>query len=202
MAATPLIISFGAAHKTLIAESLYKLYETLHNMETYDTVQSTLEELDVQVTLQVIEAVVKEIPDTSSEAVAICIKNIESCIKKIETILAGINKQVSYHNTKWFSSWRPLQLDLDLAQLKKQKTVLDQRVDLLMKVLAIHKVSAEESVKQIHLDVTETKATASPSSVKATTSSLSITQIVHSSTASDQADNAKKSDAVSEFTMI
>ena len=45
MAPTPLIISFGAAHKALIAESVYKLYETMHNMETYDTVQSALEEV-------------------------------------------------------------------------------------------------------------------------------------------------------------
>jgi len=108
-------------------------------MENPAAVQSTLDELDLQVVLEIIEALVKEIPENSSEAVSLCIKNIERCITKIHTLLQEINKEITYHKTKWFSSWRSLHVDNSLNQLRRQKGVLDHRIDLLMKVMAIHK---------------------------------------------------------------
>lgn len=101
--------------------------------------------------LNVLEALAKEIPEGIPESVSICMKNIEKSVDKIEVgrgtsldnilqqLLTEINNAKAEHNAKWFSSWRSLDLTPKLDELRKQKGILDKRVDLLMKVLTIHK---------------------------------------------------------------
>jgi hypothetical protein len=98
-------------------------------------------QLDIEVVLSVVEALVREIPDeeANSEATSLCIKNIERVIVKIQEQLLEIHSETAYHKTKYFNGYRTLNLEKNLVQLRAQKKILDQRIDLLMKVLAVHK---------------------------------------------------------------
>jgi len=126
-------------YQGFVSRAVYNLYDTLGSSIQHPIVRSILEELDIAVHLEVVEALIKEIPENSSEAVKICLKNIEQVLNKIQELLVNINTETAYHNTKWFAHWRTCNLDNQLNALKKQKGILDQRVDLLTKVLAVHK---------------------------------------------------------------
>jgi len=126
-------------YQGFVSRAVYNLYDTLGQSIQHPVIRSVLEELDIAVHLEVIEALIKEIPNNSSEAVKICLKNIEQVLNKIQELIININNETAYHNTKWFAHWRTCNLDGQLDALKKQKSILDQRIDLLTKVLAVHK---------------------------------------------------------------
>jgi hypothetical protein len=49
------------------------------------------------------------------------------CIK-ISNSLDEINNKISYHNTKWFCSWRSLDLNSEIDILKNNTTILNNRI--------------------------------------------------------------------------
>ncbi len=81
---------------------------------------------------------VKELPDSTSEAVSKCIKSVEDCVLKIETILQEINQIILQHQEKWFAYYRTPDHDTTSKKLRAQKSILTQRIDLLIKVMAIN----------------------------------------------------------------
>jgi len=122
--------------QSLISRAVYNLYDTLGN-SVHPVVKNVLEELDIAAHLEVVEVMVKEIPENTTESVKICMKNIEKVLNNIQQLLVDINNETAYHNTKWFAHWRTCNLEDKLEALKKYKAILDQRIDLLTKVLAV-----------------------------------------------------------------
>jgi hypothetical protein len=95
--------------------------------------------LDIESTLEIISAVVKELPDSSSEAVSKCIKSVEDCVNKIEDILKAFHTIMLDHQQKWLASYRTPSVEENINKLRLQKQILSQRIDLLIKVLAINR---------------------------------------------------------------
>jgi hypothetical protein len=73
--------------------------------------------------------------------VSLCIKNIEKGIHKIQELLTELINQVDQHKHLWFANWRRLDVHENLEKLATYKKILHERVDLLVKVLAVQKYS-------------------------------------------------------------
>jgi len=104
-------------------QSIYYLLPNISpNLHKY---RIQIEELDIEFKLNIVNNWIKK-DDNSSE-----IKNGigESCIK-ISNILDEINKEISYHNTKYFASYRTLDLSILIDKLKHQCTILNSRISL------------------------------------------------------------------------
>ena len=97
----------------------------------------------------------KELPDYSSEAVTKCIKSVEDCITKIEDILKEIHVAMLEHQQKYFANWRTPAVDQNISRLRLQKKILSERIDLLIKVLAINK-DRKEPPSIVATEVTNT----------------------------------------------
>jgi hypothetical protein len=57
--------------------------------------------------------------------------NIGQICIKISDVLDKINQKISYHNTKWLSSWRTLDIKDDIIFLEKYCNILNQRLYLI-----------------------------------------------------------------------
>jgi hypothetical protein len=105
-------LTIGATvYQGFVSRAVYNLYDTLGSSIKHPAIQNVLAEvtlctfpsyqqLDIAVHLDVIEALMKEIPDNSSEAVKICLTNIEHVIMKIQEVLVDVTTQTAHHNTK------------------------------------------------------------------------------------------------------
>ena len=57
-------------------------------------------------------------------------KITDSC-NSISTLIQLINQKIIYHNTKWFSYWRSLDLENDIKSLKEEIAILNNRLILV-----------------------------------------------------------------------
>lgn len=90
----------------------------------------------VQPSLAIVLA--KQMPDTpiAEDPIELCLSYLHETIRDIRSDLLAINRKVAYHSTKWFSSWRTLDVSTYLSSLKVNAQLLDQRFDDLTKISA------------------------------------------------------------------
>ena len=82
---------------------------------------------------QVFELVGAE-TDLSNDPIELCLVYLHETIQEIHNILSNINDKVEYHNTKWFSSWRTLNVTPFIESLELNSTLLNSRFDDLTKI--------------------------------------------------------------------
>jgi len=73
-------------------------------------------------------------PDLKTDPIEICLHYLHEIIQKIQTELITINKKVAYHNTKWFSSWRQLNIKPMVTRLTLYSDQLRDRFDDFLKI--------------------------------------------------------------------
>eukprot|EP01118_Nematostelium_gracile_P019938 TRINITY_DN946_c0_g1_i2.p1 TRINITY_DN946_c0_g1~~TRINITY_DN946_c0_g1_i2.p1 ORF type:complete len:184 (+),score=24.68 TRINITY_DN946_c0_g1_i2:69-620(+) len=157
------VIGLGVSvYHGFVSKAIGNLYDSVRGSIEHPAVKNVLEDLDIFATLSVVEALLKDISE-DNETIRICCKNLESVIVSMQEILVDINNETALHkakvkfpefihsncvlNLKWFANWRAIPLDHQLSQLRKKKALLDQRIDLLTKVLTIHHASNKHSPK-------------------------------------------------------
>ena len=62
-----------------------------------------------------------------SDPIELCIKYLHETIQNIYNNLSTIKKKVEYHNTKWFYTWRTLNITAQLEELQVNSELLDAR---------------------------------------------------------------------------
>lgn len=72
--------------------------------------------------------------DLDNDPIELCLLFLQQTINDINNDLEAINKKVAYHNTKWFSSWRKLNIKSLLVSLEEHSVQLNSRFDDLTKV--------------------------------------------------------------------
>eukprot|EP01118_Nematostelium_gracile_P019937 TRINITY_DN946_c0_g1_i1.p1 TRINITY_DN946_c0_g1~~TRINITY_DN946_c0_g1_i1.p1 ORF type:complete len:168 (+),score=24.32 TRINITY_DN946_c0_g1_i1:69-572(+) len=141
------VIGLGVSvYHGFVSKAIGNLYDSVRGSIEHPAVKNVLEDLDIFATLSVVEALLKDISE-DNETIRICCKNLESVIVSMQEILVDINNETALHKAKWFANWRAIPLDHQLSQLRKKKALLDQRIDLLTKVLTIHHASNKHSPK-------------------------------------------------------
>ena len=72
--------------------------------------------------------------DKERDPIKICLHYISINLNEIHTILDNIHKKVAYHKSKWFNSWRQLNIRKNLEELETSVGLLDDRFDSFIKI--------------------------------------------------------------------
>lgn len=136
-AVTSINLATSLAHN-IVTGTIHGTYIVTNKLLTYHNTQvkEVLEEYDLIAKLEVIEAMTKNIND-EREFVKLSLEHLSSILKRIHCTLNDINSIIEYHNTKWFNSWRPLNYDDKLNELKKSITLLDKRYHMFINMMKI-----------------------------------------------------------------
>jgi hypothetical protein len=70
----------------------------------------------------------------TSNTVKICIESVHNVLEELHQLLKNIDKKISDHKLKWFSSWRRIDLTSEIAELKNKKSILDKRFNILQNI--------------------------------------------------------------------
>ena len=70
----------------------------------------------------------------NKDPIELCLIFLHQTIQDIHNDLSDVNKKVSRHNTKWFSSWRTLDIKNMLDRLDYHSAQLDGRFDDLTRI--------------------------------------------------------------------
>lgn len=72
--------------------------------------------------------------DLENDPIELCLIYLHETIQNINNDLTMINKKVTYHNTKWFSGWRTLNIKPLLENLRTNSNLLENRFNDLTKI--------------------------------------------------------------------
>jgi len=118
---------------------ILKLFITSH----HEQVNEVLLETDLISNLEIIEALMGDIEKNKEmqEHLAIqkALTNLHLIVEQIQKILEDINQKIKYHHTKYFSSWRTLKYEKQLANLKKSIKLLNIRYQMFLEVIKVIK---------------------------------------------------------------
>lgn len=99
-----------------------------------------LEDLDITIKLDIINTFILDIHSNNTifnESVSKTFKYLEEILKTIELEIENINNEIINHNEKWFSRFRSSKSSYMLQKLVKHIKILDDRFELLMKLIKI-----------------------------------------------------------------
>jgi len=102
-------------------------------------IKNKIIQMDLNSKLEIIHSLIKELNEEKlKEFQKISLKSIEILIDEINKELIDINQKINYHNSKYFSSWRSINLDNNINQLNDHNILLDKRLDNLIKLLNLN----------------------------------------------------------------
>jgi len=82
---------------------------------------------------QLFELIGSEV-DFRNDPIELCIIYLHDTIQNIHNDLDTINKKIAYHNTKWFHTWRTLNIKSMTENLKLNSNLLESRFTDLTKI--------------------------------------------------------------------
>jgi len=131
-----------------ISDASGSIYNSIGEIFYYTTyVDKVLCELDIGNKIKIMEQLCKEITPIICEdkntiklkhnSVNCCLEQLHDMIIRIREDLKQISAVIKSHKSKWFASWRSLDVHSHLASLKLHSRLLDSRYTLLMNTLNI-----------------------------------------------------------------
>lgn len=133
------IIVGKIASTYMLSDACKQMYETMKSLcvhySSFPYLQQTMEQLDIDATVRVIEELMLEMEHkklTKTEQIAL--NNLHKTVDTIHDRLKKIHEDLEYHKTKWFYYWRTPYCYYEVDFLKKDKLIMDQRFDILLKV--------------------------------------------------------------------
>ena len=109
----------------------------MNNEDFY--IKYVLEDLDINPKISTINSLMIQIEakDHISDTVHICLNNLHDIIDKIHKEIIEIEKEIEIDKTKWFRSFRTPNYIKMVDKLKIHKRIMDERLDLLIKMLTL-----------------------------------------------------------------
>jgi hypothetical protein len=130
--------------KEMICQTITNTTKTAYNeitdlMSNKDFLfKSILEDLDLIEKIGIIDSLIKSLElDEINDTVNLSLHSLHNIIDKINNEISKINEEIINHNKKWFSSIRPSQYLSLVERLKIHKKIMDERLDLLLKLLPL-----------------------------------------------------------------
>ena len=135
------------------ASSLYNLIKFISNTNhpSLKNIQETLELLDLEYYINVINKLVNEYDHLSNQIGSIkeSLFGVTKILQKIHSELNIVKEAYDKHKNKYFYKWRTFQCKYNIETIKKHKLVLDSRFDMLVKLLIIYKNTYKETLQKI-----------------------------------------------------
>ena len=141
----PLIItsSFLFGREVLsqtVSVTTKSIYEGIDNILLNDNFQfkKTLENLDINVKLDIVNEFIKDIDDKYITKTGIkMLKHLETILLLINKEIKNINLEIENHQLKWFSKLRYSECNTMIKNLVNHVKILDERFNLLLKLINI-----------------------------------------------------------------
>jgi hypothetical protein len=125
----------------VVSTTLNGIYSTLAYLrngsivpEYLEHVNSHLRMLDLEMKIAISNEILSKENKTSTEMIVE--SGMNTLLDQIETVLKTIHKQLDDHQHKWFASYRSLPINKELDKLDELTTILDKRLDLIIKLSA------------------------------------------------------------------
>lgn len=135
---------------TTISSSIYSLVSNikvsryLHNDDIIKIITST----DVEATIELLQAVMLEIPEEhmNSPSILISLKNVHNVIEEIENELKDLHSKLEYNKSLYIlSNWRSHNFKDNLDKIELLVSILDRRKDNLFKILNTFSIEIKNS---------------------------------------------------------
>jgi len=68
------------------------------------------------------------------DPIKLCLHYLHQAVEEIHNSIKKIHDKVSYHKTKWFSTWRTLNIKKQIEELEHSTKILDDRFNDLIKI--------------------------------------------------------------------
>lgn len=102
--------------------------------------KAAIEMLDIDNKVNIINAFAHELDgEDLHNSLKLALVAVENILHKIDNEIKLITKTIEEHNSLYFSYWRSLDYSANLANLKVHNSILDARLDLLLKLLQVDK---------------------------------------------------------------
>jgi hypothetical protein len=127
-----------------ISDSANTIYNLLYGLVEFQdpVLERTLEELDVKEQVRTVETLIRNLQKPRiSESINLCLEQLHEIICRIREDLKQISRNMEIHKTRWLYTYRPVDNRIQIANLKKHKSILDQRLDMFMKVFRVESPS-------------------------------------------------------------
>lgn len=115
-------------------------YFTISDRYGADKVIDTLNDIDLDFTIGIIDELMKELSDKElNNSVKKAIIGVNEILEIIHKELDNIKLAIEYHKTKYFYNWRSLSYDHQcFDQIKKHNNILKHRYQILIELLTIY----------------------------------------------------------------
>ena len=126
-----------------IQQTISHIYTTMQKISSHryaDIVHQHITELDVETPIQSIEMFLERESLSNSEITSLCTKRIHQTIKKIHNLLEEIEEKLNSYQKSWIQWARGINTYYIMEELKKEKFILEGRIDTLMQLLMIQSI--------------------------------------------------------------
>lgn len=126
-----------------IQETISLVYSTIQKIRSHqyaEIVHKHIASLDVETPIQSIELFIQQDTFGSSEITALCTKRIHQSIELIHKLLEEIELKLNSYQKSWIQWLKGVNVYYILEDLKKEKCVLEGRIDTLMQLLMIQSI--------------------------------------------------------------
>lgn len=125
---------------------IYSVLNKKQEQKHSDVKSTRVAPLDDMEKTQVFELIELSPDNDIDDPIELCLMYLRESVKNIHGDLSDISNKVAYHNTKWFNSWRTLNIKHFVENLKTNTRLLNERLDRLIKISAFLNDSNRMSV--------------------------------------------------------
>ena len=104
-------------------------------------IQSTLESIDIEFKVSVLEELIKEQRGNAPVSVKKALLGVNDILVKIDGELKTIKEALDYHQTKYFKNWRTFDCSCNIKTIKNHCKILDERSKVFTDLLKIYNKS-------------------------------------------------------------
>ena len=138
-----------------ISEVTLSIYSILFNLIdiNHPELDKLLEDMDIKAQIQTLDSMIKNINYKSkTKTIELSLHQLHEIICKIRQDLKLISNKHIQHKTYWISYLQKCDISQEIKSLKKNKSILDKRLDMFMKVLQVentHKYIVDTSKSKL-----------------------------------------------------
>ena len=120
-----------------ISDASFSIYGSVGSIFSYNTdVGDTLNKLDIKERVKTVDSLISHITECNNTITG-CLESLHEIIILIREDLKQIDFKIKEHKQKYICNWRHLNCRKEIKNLTIHSTLLDTRLDYLIKALSI-----------------------------------------------------------------
>ena len=122
--------------KEIISDTYKSINNSVTSIHEFNevSVNIILEELDILKKIEIVNSLFNEIEGIGNKTKILALNNLHEISDKIKEELQEIKKDIKYSQTLYLASWRNKPYLVKLKKLRNHCSILDNRLDLVLKL--------------------------------------------------------------------